>query len=62
MGWSQEISLCFQLQNVSISINRKVDVDQTCIINVSLDERHPIIVTYTPKGGVGSSQEIGLCF
>jgi len=43
VGWGQEIGQCFELQNVSFSMHRKVDVHQTCIIKISLD---------TPRGGV----------
>jgi len=55
-GWGgvKKIGVCFELQNVSFSTDRKIDVDQNCIINVSLDERHPIMVTCTRRGGVGS--------
>jgi len=31
----------FELQNVSFSRDKKIDVDQTCIIKVSRDEQHP---------------------
>jgi len=48
MGWGQEIQVCFELQNVSFSGDRNVDQrDQTCIINVSLDEPHPNGNPYT---------------
>jgi len=55
MGWGQEIGLCFELKNVPFSMDRKVDIDQTCIVNVSLDKRHPNGNLY-PQGwsGVGS--------
>jgi len=68
MGWDQEIGLCFELQNVSFSVDKKVDVDQNCTINVFLDEQHPNGNLYTLGWGqetglvlgVGWGQEIGL--
>jgi len=39
-GWGQEIEPCSNLQNVSVSRDRKVDAVQTCTISISLDETH----------------------
>jgi len=52
MGWGQEIGLYFELQYVSFSMDEKVDVDQICIINVSLDERHPDGNLYPIRGKI----------
>jgi len=39
VGWGQEVGQSFELQNVSFSRDRKVDVDQTCAsLILSLDE------------------------
>jgi len=60
MGWVQEIELYFELQNVSFPTDRKVDVAQTCINNVSLNERYPSGNLYPQRWGWDT--EIGLCF